>query len=32
MIMTRAQYKAHVEGEVDKWAKLIKANNIAPVQ
>ena len=30
MIMTRAEYKAHVEGEVDKWAKLIKANNIAP--
>jgi tripartite-type tricarboxylate transporter receptor subunit TctC len=32
MIMTRAQYKAHVEGEVDKWARLIKANNIAPLQ
>ena len=32
MIMTRAQYKALVEGEVDKWAKLIKANNITPMQ
>jgi tripartite-type tricarboxylate transporter receptor subunit TctC len=32
MIMTRAQYKAFVEDEVDKWAKLIKANNITPMQ
>jgi hypothetical protein len=28
--MTQPQFKAFMEAEVEKWAKLIKANNIQP--
>jgi tripartite-type tricarboxylate transporter receptor subunit TctC len=29
--MTQPQFKAFMEAEVEKWAKLIKANNIQPI-
>jgi len=29
--MTQPQFKAFMDAEVEKWAKLIKANNIAPI-
>jgi tripartite-type tricarboxylate transporter receptor subunit TctC len=28
MIMTRAEYAAHIDNEIAKWAKVIKTNNI----
>jgi tripartite-type tricarboxylate transporter receptor subunit TctC len=29
--MTQAEYRAFIQAQVDKWAKVIKANNIAPI-
>jgi tripartite-type tricarboxylate transporter receptor subunit TctC len=31
MTMTQAEYKAFMEAQVDKWAKVIKANGIPPI-
>jgi tripartite-type tricarboxylate transporter receptor subunit TctC len=31
MTMTQAEYKAFMQAQIDKWAKVIKANNIAPI-
>ena len=30
--MTQAEFTAFMEAEVAKWAKVIKANHIAPVE
>jgi tripartite-type tricarboxylate transporter receptor subunit TctC len=31
MTMTQPEYAAFMQAQVDKWAKVIKANNIAPI-
>jgi len=32
MVMTQAEFAAFMQGEVDKWAKVIKANHIALIK
>ena len=31
LTMTTPEYKAFMQAQVEKWAKVIKANNIAPI-
>ena len=31
MAMTQAEYKTFMQAQIDKWAKVIKANNIPPI-
>ncbi len=31
LTMTQAEYKAFMQAQIDKWAKVIKANHIAPI-
>jgi hypothetical protein len=32
MVMTQAEFTAFMQGEVDKWAQVIKANHIALIK
>jgi len=31
IVMTQPEFKQFMDGQIDKWANVIKANNIAPI-